>query len=141
MNSPTQIYRANLKSGGEGQPADESIKPGSHSVKWSVVVEEAKALFNRLSRNSTPVQTSPSEMTARPLDETSGVFIAKESFKRGNDLVFFGDELYKWRDEFNLRPTFIALRNIESGEEVISNPADLERSDLMLHWGLACRND
>jgi hypothetical protein len=51
-------------------------------------------------------------------------------------VVVFGDEIYKWRAELNLQPQFIAMRQITSGEEVISNLADLEASDLMRHWAL-----
>jgi hypothetical protein len=144
MSSPLQVTHIQPDPAGNNSSSNRPSKAGFYSVKWSMVIEEAKALFSRLAGASTPLQVASapaSAQTGRTGDERVGTFIAKENFKRGNDLVYFGDELYKWRDEFNLRPTFIALRNIESGEEVISDPTDLERSDLMIHWGLTYRVD
>ena len=134
MSLSVRIHRSRSNSVCGDQDSGRSSKPSLYLAKWSIVVAEARAFFSRLSRNSQPVQTLPSEMTALFIDQRSGPFVAKENFKRGADVVIFGDELYKWRDEFNIPPTLIALRDISSGEEVISDPANFESSDLMPHW-------
>jgi hypothetical protein len=141
MSFSPQSYRMKPGSAGKDRTSVRSSKPNYYLTSWSTVVEEAKAFFSRLSGNSRPVLTSQPAVTAMAAHETSGRYRARESFKRGEDVVSFGDELYKWRDEFNVSPAFIAMRNIESGEEVVSNPADLENSDLMIHWTLTHRAD
>ena len=134
MSLSVRIYRSKSNSVCGDQNSDRSPKPSLYLAKWSIVVAEAKAFFSRLSRNSHPIPVPPSEMTAPTIDHRSGPFVAKENFKRGADVVIFGDELYRWRDEFNIPPTLIAIRDISSGEEVVSDPANFENSDLMPHW-------
>src|SRR5262245_55158620 len=110
----SQLYRARYVLAGDGQTYGQSLR----SI-FSRVMRDAKAYLSR------PIHAAPPQLVLSALNE----FVAKEKFKRGEDVVCFGDELYKWREAFNISPMFIALRAIESGEEVVSNPSDLEKSD------------
>lgn len=133
MNLSLQIYRAKLCSAGHDQTSNGLRRS---LLQGSIVAQEVAAFLWRLYHNSHPTTNLQPIATKVVVNESPEWFVAKEDFKRGADVVAFGDEIYRWRDEFNLRPQFIAMRPINSGEEVVSNQTDLDNSDLLRHWEL-----
>jgi hypothetical protein len=61
-------------------------------------------------------------------------YTAEEDINPGDRLIFIGDSLYRWREEYQIPAAFIARRCIKAGEQVFSDPTNLKYSDVRIIW-------